>query len=62
MITIINPRRFAEYQEKRIEKNADMPDSWTIDEKEIDCELFKKDKNKCLTCEDKYNITFCMGA
>jgi hypothetical protein len=54
-------RRYAKYQEKRAEENINKPDSWTINEKEIDCDLFNKNKNKCLTCENKYNITFCMG-
>ena len=54
-------REYEKRQNKKRQKNTDIPDSWTIDEKEIDCELFKKDKNNCLKCEEKYNITWCMG-
>ena len=59
---IDNSRKYAKYQEKRVKENNDLPDSWFIDEEEIYCDLFKKDKNKCLTCENKYNVTYCMGA
>ena len=47
MKKIKSSREYAEYQEKRTKENVDLPDSWTINIKEIDCDLFKEDKNKC---------------
>ena len=59
---IDNSRRYAEYQKKKIKENKKLPDSWFINTEEIYCNLFKKNKNECLNCENKYNITFCLGA
>lgn len=41
-----------------------LPDSYKMDVSDIhliDCKKFSKDRKNCLKCDNKYNITYCMG-